>query len=195
MDSIQKQNEQVVGDKFINWYNKHINASFRYYSRGFEAPDLVYCDGNNEIYLEVTGAYYNQLDAAIRWQNARRKENAPKSWRGVNCDDSLIEHINIRLEEKCKKSYGKNCILVIYVRPYITSIEELADRLSEIQIPERNPFLKIYLTGDFPDSTKSKGGYQCWEISKSIRKTQRIIPAGIAGGNAAELENIVQERE
>jgi hypothetical protein len=163
VDSSQEQYERTVGDKFIAWYNKNFNKSFHYVSRG--TPDLTYQDGRDKIHLEITGAYYDQCDATIKWQNVRDLKNAPKRWSGVNSDDNLIKDINIRIKEKCQKSYGNNCILVIYVHPYITSFEELENKLSEIKIPERNPFLKIYLTGDFPVSTKSKGGYQCWEIS------------------------------
>ncbi|MFZ0034707.1 MAG: hypothetical protein WAK60_06950 [Sedimentisphaerales bacterium] len=165
MDSVQKKHERAVGEKFINWYNEHFGKSYTYAYCG--VPDLTYGDGSNEIHLEITDAYYDQLDATIKWQNFRGKENAPNHWSGKAPDDGLIEFINTGIAEKCKKSYGNDCILVINVWPYITSVEELENKLSEIEIPETNPFMRIYLTGYFPYSTKSKGCYKCWEVSKS----------------------------
>jgi len=165
MDHIQEKHERAVGDKFIIWHNERFGKSFAYISRGI--PDLTYNDGNKNIHLEITDAYYDQRDAAIKWQNARGQPNAPKEWSGKNCDGNLIDDINMRIEEKCRKSYGNNCILIINIFPYLTSSREIEIKLHGIKIPETNPFLKIYLTGDFPYSTKSQGGYQCWEISTS----------------------------
>jgi hypothetical protein len=128
---------------------------------------LTYNDGNKEIRLEITDAYYDEHDATIKWQNARGQPNAPSEWNGVNCDWNLMNDINKVIEKKCGKSYGNNCILIINIIPYLTSSQEIEDKLQEIKIPKTNPFLKIYLTGDFPCSTKSQGGYKCWEITAS----------------------------
>jgi hypothetical protein len=72
----------------------------------------------------------------------------------------LVSSINERLTEKCLKSYGSECMLVLYAHPLMTTAEELDSLLDGISVPARNPFREIYLTGFFPVSSGgSRGGY------------------------------------
>lgn len=64
--------------------------------------------------------------------------------------------------QKCRKEYGKNCVLVVAVRPGLTSVDEMEQMLSEVKIPEKTPFTGIYLAGDFPWTDSSRGGFRCW---------------------------------
>jgi hypothetical protein len=82
-----------------------------------EAPDLRYVDGTRVVNLELTDAYYDeQSDAAMQWDAARKKANAPDSWSGGDFDRALIKNINAGIAKKCRKDYGRNCVLVDYIR-------------------------------------------------------------------------------
>jgi hypothetical protein len=82
-----------------------------------EAPDLRYVDGTRVLNLELTDAYYDeQSDAAMQWDAARKKANAPDSWSGGDFDRALIKNINAGIAKKCRKDYGRNCVLVDYLR-------------------------------------------------------------------------------
>ncbi|MEE9160085.1 MAG: hypothetical protein V3U60_17080 [Gammaproteobacteria bacterium] len=165
MDDQQAQFERTVGDAFIEWYNNSIGVSFEFSARPENAPDLHYEDGANQLVLEITGAYYDSLDATLRWQNLRKVANAPTGWGGKDMDESLLDDISTRIRKKCRNRYGADCILVIYVHPAMTLKEEVDELLRRIEIPHDSPFAGIYLTGHFPHSTTSWGGYMCWKLA------------------------------
>jgi hypothetical protein len=73
-----------------------------------EAPDLRYVDGTRVLNLELTDAYYDeQSDAAMQWDAARKKANAPDSWSGGDFDRALIKNINAGIAKKCRKDYAE----------------------------------------------------------------------------------------
>jgi len=164
MDKVQELNERAIGEGFVGWYNEVHSASFHFVGRPETAPDLTYCDGESRIHLEVAMAYYNEADAAFKWKHARGLPDAPSTMGGVNLTDKLITNISSVLAEKCLKSYGPNCILVLNVIPAVTEAERLEARLSEIAMPSRQPFEGIYLTGHFGSSSHSSGGFRCWRL-------------------------------
>ena len=165
MDVVQRVHEQAVGDDFIRWYNLQNHSSFSFNRRGDQAPDLIYHDGRAELFVEVADAYYDDLDAKFKWETARGSPNPPIRWEGVDFDNKLIDHINARLEDKCQKSYGRSCFLVLNLSPYVTAAEEIEAMLPNILVPERNPFEAIYLTGYFPEGIMiGQSTYHCWQI-------------------------------
>jgi len=165
MDETQERFERTVGDAFVQWYNQITGAHFSFSARPKEAPDLIYSDGPSALLIEIGGAYPGKEEAAFWWQNLRKVQNAPQQVSGKDMDESLIADINRRIEEKCGKSYGSECLLVVYVHPAMTTAEEVQERLDQIKLPERNPFRAMFLTGHFPmSSSGSVGGYRCWRL-------------------------------
>jgi len=165
MDEYQSKFERTVGDAFINWYNESTGSNYKYCGRPDEAPDLIYKDENTKINLEITSAYYDKRDAHFWWGNLRKSGNAPSGWGGEQMDEALLKDVSKRIENKSEKSYGNNCYLIVYIHPAMTLKEEVEELLHTINVPEQNPFKGIYLTGHFPISTRSWGGYQCWKLS------------------------------
>jgi hypothetical protein len=161
--TVKEQNERAVADAFINWYNELNNTEFKYYKRG-EAPDFVYRFENRMMPLEVTTGYYDEDNAKMLWENARGRPSAPKIWIGKEPDQSLINHINIGLTNKCAKKYPADCTLVMNIYPDITTTEELEALINQIRVPTDHPFKEIYLTGMFLTSSNNTGGYQCWKL-------------------------------
>ena len=165
MDEIQGRREQAVGHVFIRWLNKVKGKQFKYGNRPHEAPDLRYVDGNQILNIEITDAYYDKKDgAAMQWKTARKEEGAPDRWSGRDFDRTLVSNISAGIAKKCRKDYGKDCVLVVAVRPGLTSAEEMEQMLSDIKIPEKTPFTGVYLTGDFPWTDSSRGGFRCWPL-------------------------------
>jgi hypothetical protein len=168
MDQIQGKHERTVGEAFIRWFNAKYGNQFKYDNRPHEAPDLRYMDGNQALNIEITGAYYDDRDdAAMQWKAARKEDDAPYGWSGRDFDRTLvsnIRNISAAIAKKCRKDYGKNCVLVVAVRPAITSDDEMEQMLSEIKIPEKTPFAGIYLTGEFPRTDSSRGGFRYWQL-------------------------------
>ena len=161
-DTIKEQNERAIGDKFFtSYYNGHHATNFTYKGRPDQAPDLTYGDGDAELNIEVATAYYDCADAESRWATARGLTHTVVWWSGVNFEDQVVGNVNAVIERKCRYDYGAPCLLVVHVRPPLTTIEEMRERLGDIRLPSGTPFDGIYLSGDFPDS------YSCWRIDTS----------------------------
>lgn len=155
---MKEQNERAIGDKFVDFYNSNHEMNFRYKGRPVEAPDLTYADGTDELNIEVGTAYYDRADAKARWSVARALPHAQRGWAGINFEDQMIENIGAIIAEKCGKDYGLRCVLVVHVRPMLTTVEDMWVRLNDIKLPARIPFDGIYLSGDFADN------YSCWQL-------------------------------
>jgi hypothetical protein len=162
MDETQRRHELAVGYEFMRWFNQVNGKQFTYDNRPHEAPDLRYVDGNQILNIEITDAYYDKEIAEMQWKTARKEEDAPQGWIGGDFDRMLVSNINAGIAKKCRNDYGKDCVLVVAVRPGLTSAEEMEEMLSEIKVPEKTPFTGIYLTGDFPWTDSSRGGFRCW---------------------------------
>ena len=159
MDDIQEQHERAVGNAFIAASNQQQGSQYVFDRRGNEAPDLVYCDGDSQIYLEIVGCYYDTNDAKFKWQIARNLPNAPTGWSGVNFDEALVANINAKIRHKCAKDYGPNCMLIVYISPNLTTFKEMEALLPRIEIPSKHRFAGIYLVGDFGVSSDSTVSY------------------------------------
>jgi hypothetical protein len=164
MDQVQPLHERAVGDAFIRWFNHGHGKNFTYDNRPREAPDLRYTDEREVLNLEITDAYYDEHDAVMQWKTARGRPDAPDRWAGMNFDEALIVNISERIAGKCSRDYGPNCVLVISVRPALTTGDEMEQMLSDIVIPERVPFAGIYLMGDFGSTASSKSESRCWQL-------------------------------
>jgi hypothetical protein len=165
MDKLQENFERTVGEAFVSWYNESTGRSFFYARRPDEVPDLEYSDGTDILRLEITTAYYDEVDARFWWQNLRKHPDAPTGWGGKDMDEALIEDVSRRINEKSKKTYGDHCTLIVYVHPAMTLKEEVDELLQTVSLPAQYEFEAIYLTGHFPMSTRSWGGYQCWKLA------------------------------
>jgi hypothetical protein len=151
VDPIQEQFEQTVGDEFIRWFNQKNNSDYKFSHRGSPAPDLTYSSGSLELSIEISSAYFDGACARFQWQNARKIQEAPSEWRGRNFEDQLIKNISSVIAEKSIKQYGQNCYLVIYVRPDLTSSEELISLLPSLSLPDSILFSGIYILGYFQE--------------------------------------------
>ncbi len=166
MNTYKKNFERSVGESFIDWYNRQNNTNFAFRCQG-ESPDLTYRDGAAVLHVEVTSAYYDKRHAKSLWQNARREPNAPKGWGGIDFDKALKEEIEKAIADKCDKNYGPDCVvLVVDVTPVLTGADEMESQLGEIRVPSAHRFAGIYLTGDFPVTSTSPGGYRCWRLDR-----------------------------
>jgi hypothetical protein len=164
MDETQRNHESDSGKAFVRWFNQRNGIHFRFDSRPHEAPDQRYVDGSNILNIEITDAYYDKLDAEMQWKTARKESDAPDSWTGGDVDRSLVSNINKAITKKCANDYGKNCVLLVTVRPALTSGDEMEQLLPEIKIPRRIPFTGMYLMGDFPWTESCRGGFRCWQL-------------------------------
>ena len=150
MDEIQLQHERAVGDQFIDWLNKRDGSHFTFSCRGKEAPDLVYTDAGRILGVEIVDAYYDAADAKRHWKGARKAPDAPKRWSGADPDRRLLGDIDWQIRKKCKRSYGPNGLLVVTVRPAITSEIDMEELLRDLELPDKIRFVGVYLSGHFP---------------------------------------------
>ncbi len=164
MDEIQRNHERAVADSFVRWFNAKKGKNFKYDSRPHEAPDQRYVDGDEILNIELTDAYYDKDDAAMQWKVARKEDDAPNHWMGGDIDRTLAANVSGIIAKKCRNDYGRDCVLVVAVRPALTSGEEMEQMLSMIEIPKKTPFTGIYLTGDFPWTGTNRGGFRCWRL-------------------------------
>lgn len=169
MEQVQAQHERAVGDAFIAWLNARDGSRYSFACRGDQAPDLIYQSENARLGIEVVGAYYDHDDALFQWQNARRRSDAPTSWFGVNFDDALRRNVELCISEKCAKSYGDNCLLLVSVLPALTLIPDMRELLASVTLPAVVPFAGIYVAGEFPGSSSALGGYYAWQLWPATR--------------------------
>ena len=160
MDETQERFEQAVGDQFIDWLNTTSGFKYTFKGRGNTAPDLIYSDGQSELGIEITSAYYDSDHAKMQWQLARKIPDAPTTWSGMNFDERLAKNIESKISEKCINDYGPNSVLIVFVRADLTFHNELVDLLNGIHLPTSIPFSAIYLLGLFPVSSDCPSGYQ-----------------------------------
>lgn len=169
MNSLKEQHERAIGDRIIALLNNNWGTSYSYDGRAGEAPDLTYRDRDQIVHVEMTSAYYNHPSAKLTWDLAQNKRYRGY-WSGVDPDNQLIQAINTQLSKKATMRYGDNCILVIYVRPQVTTFEEIEARLCDIEVPKNQGFMAIYLAGDFGiSSSGAVGGFHCWELMGNER--------------------------
>ena len=64
------------------------------------------------------------------------------------------------LDAKLNKDYGPKCILIMYIDSPFPIPRNITEIVSGVSRPERSPFMRIYLTGEFP-----RDGYQCWPVT------------------------------
>ena len=166
MDPLQEQFEKAVGDSFFEWLNSQIGAHYSFTRRAGQAPDLVYMWDGKELFVEVTGAYYDGSHAAFLWKSARGTKDAPAGWTGVNASRALAMTIFERIAEKSKNRYGERTVLLVNVPPGVTSAEELSELLLKQSFPLETPFVGIYVVGNFPITTHSSGGYRVIPIKE-----------------------------
>ncbi len=162
---MKELNERSIGDKFIAAYNSRHGTNFAYKGQPMVAPDLTYEDGTAELNVEVGTAYFDDADAAFQWKAARGAPNAPRAWSGIDIENGIVENINAIIARKCQGTdYGPRCVLLVHVRPKLTTIADMRELLRDIKLPSRIPFDGVYVSGDFPDGSYSPGGYSCWRI-------------------------------
>lgn len=168
MDTIQEKHERAVGDAFVDWHNKVKGTSYEYCARGADPPDLIYRHGAEELFLEITVAYYDARHATMLWQNVRDVPDAPESWSSKSPDQKLVASVNLALAKKSSKAYPSGCVLLIAIYPDLTAADEFTELMPEIHVPDGHPFAEIYVGGLFPASSGgSKDGYSWWRVSPS----------------------------
>ena len=166
VDATQDKHERAVADTFREWYNSRHGTAYGFYARGADSPDFVYRDGDREMLLEVTAAYYDANNATMLWQIARGVPGAAQDWMGKDPDNMLVDSVSAILQKKCGRPYPKGCVLLVVLYPDITSADEFEDLRTEIKIPPTSSFAEIYVAGMFPASSGGcRGGYYCWKLA------------------------------
>ena len=151
-ENMKEQLEQSVGDTFFEWLNIQRRTNYCFSRRAGEAPDLVYADGDKELFVEVTTAYAHKDHAEFLWKNASGARNAPEVWDGIEPDRSLAQEVVNLIANKSKKRYGNNCILLVNIPPGVTPEGELLVLLTGAPLPAPVdlPFVGVYVVGRFP---------------------------------------------
>ena len=148
--------------------NERDGTAYSFARRGNEAPDLIYADGDRLKYIEVVGAYYDNQHATFLWKNARNVPDAPQKFSGQDFDTSLVENISRQIAAKCAKAYGRGCVLLVTVRPVLTTAEEMDELQKGITLPESVPFDAIFLSGNFAIRAPSLTSYRVWQLGPRI---------------------------
>src|SRR5690348_11677459 len=101
-EPLKKKVERAIGNNFVEWLNRTTGSDFQFDRIGADPPDLIYCDGDKVMPIEVTTSYYNEEDATDRWEHARRDPAVPTESKifFVEPDRALIADINQRIVKK-----------------------------------------------------------------------------------------------
>lgn len=158
MDNLKERFEKSTGDMFFEWFNSQMMTRYTFKSRTGQAPDLIYAWDSREIPVEVTAAYHDDEHAKFLWDGARETNGKNAGWLGTNPHESLAREIESRINEKSKKRYGANTILLVRIPPCVTSVEKLEDLLKQQSFSVDSPFAGVYVVGRFPVTSTSSGG-------------------------------------
>lgn len=166
MGAQQEQVERAVADQFFGWFNAKQGTGYMFARRAGEAPDFVYVWNGRELMVEITAGYYDGSHAAFIWEDIRKPDREPASLIVINPDESLAKAVLKRITEKSLMRYGSNTVLLVYVPPGMTSVEELSQLLAKEALPTNIPFLGVYVCGRFPMTSSSSGGYRVLTIKE-----------------------------
>ena len=165
MNRAQEQNERLVGEHFIGWYNQVHGTKYRYAGRPDSAPDLLYRDGRATLTLEITEAFYDTADAKFKWKNRRGEPDAPRAWAGVEPDGALGIQIGLQIAKKAANAYGSGCVLVVDIDPTVSNPADLERALPKVPLPLKHSFRGVYVGGFFGFSSGNESsGYRCWKL-------------------------------
>lgn len=148
--SNKKDFEKSICMEFINGSNviPSYNTTYTLMEEDREAPDFILKDSkDNEIGLEITSAYHDQELAKGYWKSMQNAKEGIDSYQDVvmsNSDNMLIPFIKSIIENKCKKDYGQQCILIIYVEDPLWNTRKLRKAREIPKSLERNLFFEIY---------------------------------------------------
>ena len=147
MDPIQEQFERSVGEEFFEWFNEEYYTDYSYVGRPEKAPDLNYLSvEKKDIFVEVTGAYYDSKHSTFLWKSIRGVKDAPDSWAGVDPNIKLANDIRECIKAKTIKRYGPNTILLVVVPPGVTTVEDLEVLLENKISISNSPFIGIFVS-------------------------------------------------
>ena len=153
-----KDVERAIGDEFVRWYAgaKGVEYTFLKQSGDGEVPDLFY---EPNLVLEITRAFNAEGDAKDLGDLQRGKQRQT-SQKVFEPDAQLIRSIADRLEDKCSRAYGSNCILVIYADVPLCDEENMGRLVPEIPIPKHQPFAEVFLLCRIPP-----GLFHAWQLA------------------------------
>ncbi len=151
MNINKKDFEKSICREFVNGRNviPPCKTTYTLIDEDREAPDFFLQDSKgNKIGLEITSAYHDQELAKGYWKSIQYAKEGIDSYQDVvmsNPDKMLIRFTKNIIENKCKKDYGQQCILIIYVEEPVWSDRKLKQIREIPKSLERNPFFEIYV--------------------------------------------------
>lgn len=178
--NLRELGERVFADGFFDCLKYQDGPSFTFSRRAGEAPDFVYVNGEDELQVEVTTAYCNNVQPQFLREVAYKPELALVCV--GNQDEALANSVVERVQEKRLNRYGEKTILLIEVPSGQVSVENLKKLLAEKVFPPL-PFLGVYVSGWFPimdirPGVLSLGGYHVLAIKETwpLRRADKWIP-------------------
>jgi hypothetical protein len=153
-----KDVERAIGDQFVRLYSNRNEANYKFQKQAGdgEAPDLYYAP---DLELEITQAFNFEGDAKDI-ADLRRSKRIQTSRACIEPDEQLKKSIGDRLREKCVRSYGAACILVVYAEVPLLDKDEMDRFVPDIPIPHNQPFAKIFLMCRLPP-----GIFEIWQLA------------------------------
>jgi hypothetical protein len=153
MRSFKEIEEPWAGTQFITRYNAIRGTSFQFVERRTEPePDLLFRDGVQELWVEISGVHIDQDSAQFEAMNALGRPDAPQGWGSLKpggrvqaIDTGLRDFLQRRLDDKATKHYSKVPILVLYHYSRFWTEESDAERLiRRVTIPTVHPFSEMF---------------------------------------------------
>jgi hypothetical protein len=181
-DDLKTRTERWAGEQFMSWYNVSRGTRFRFYGHGTPPqPDLLYSDGSQQLWLEITGSFYGQDGADFEGMNARGLPNAPESWSSLKPDGTVVSidaafcgFLEKRLREKARKTYASVPILVVYHVSRLLSSESLSSLIHRLSVPEQHPFSRIFLVAGLPTGDP-EGAFCVRELGQRRSRVNRQV--------------------
>jgi len=165
---VKKRYEKAVCDTFIRLYESKF--SFYKYGNDKDEPDCFYKLNGKILGIEVTTAYYEDIDAKQEW-TLRRKERKfsgtghEERWGGTikESDQKIFDRVQKEINCKCKKQYKRasEYILCIYQNAPLSDDSSNKKMVKKLTISKDCFFSEIYLL--FQTPFHDNGG---WRIIK-----------------------------
>lgn len=135
-------------------------------------PDVIFCEGDKTVGIEICLAYYDDSDARSEWTLARGEREFPEigyEFRAagviIEPDNLICSRVQAELNDKCSKEYyGVDEVnLCIQARAPLADNKSMMACISKISVPSENKFRHIWLAWLAP--VHDGGGFQVREIT------------------------------
>ena len=150
-EKIKLAHEKNVADELLSRLGIKPGGAPAHGNPDKNEPDRLYKIDDKIVGVEVTTAYYSEVEAKTAHEVAEKplaKNDAKLGEVMGSPDDSICESIQENLDQKCGKKYSNTneTWLCISIEAGITDTASIEECIAGLKVPKSHPFTRIFVT-------------------------------------------------